>query len=249
VSAILPSSRSVQTNVTATAFVTLANAGNQTATGCTIALANQPSAIFSYQTTNASNAPTGAPNQPVDIPPWTPQSFMISVASGAAIDPTNLVFNMSCTNAAAAPTTVGLNTLLFSASTTPTPDVVTLTATATSDGYVHLSPANGTGAFAVATVNVGVSGTLVGSVDTGSASLPVTVNLCQTNPRTGACLSSIGPTVNVTIGPNETPTFAVFVSSQGAIAADPANKRIFVRFKDQATGATRGSSSVAVTTN
>jgi hypothetical protein len=247
VSAVLPGSRSVQTSATATAFATIINAGNQTASSCSIALSGQSSASLSYQTTNAANAATGQLNQPVDIPAGAAQSFVISVTSSAAMSPANLGFNMACANAAAAPITTGLNTLLFAASTAPTPDVVTLTVTASNDGYVHLS--SGSGAFAVATVNVGVSGTVIGSTDTGSASLPVTLNLCQTNPRTGACISAVGPTVTVTIGPNETPTFAVFVSGQGTIAPDPANKRIFIRFKDQATGATRGSSSVAVTTN
>ncbi len=249
VSAVLPGSRSVQTNVTATAFATIINAGSQTATGCSIAMSSSTSASFSYQTANASNQLTGTPNTPVDIPAGAAQSFVISINPSAPIDPANLGFDMACSNAAEAPITTGLNTLLFSASTTPTPDVVTLTATSTNDGYVHVSTASGAGAFAVATVNVGVSGTLVGSADTGSATLPITLNLCQTNPSTGACISSVGPTVSVTIGPNETPTFAVFVSSQGSIAPDPANKRIFVRFKDNATGVTRGSSSVAVTTN
>jgi len=61
------------------------------------------------------------------------------------------------------------------------------------------------------------------------------------------CISAIGPSVNVQINAGETPTFAVFVLSQGPIAFDPANSRVFVRYKDQA-GAVRGATSVAVRT-
>ena len=105
-----------------------------------------------------------------------------------------------------------------------------------------------TGAFAVATDNLGASGNIVASADTGVAALPLTLSLCQTDPNSGACISAVGPTVSVTIGANQTPTFSVFVTVQAQIPPSPANKRIFIRFKD-AGGVTRGSSSVAVTTN
>ena len=56
------------------------------------------------------------------------------------------------------------------------------------------------------------------------------------------------------INTNETPTFAVFVSSSTPVPFDPATRRIFVRFKENATCetvsgmVTRGATSVAVTT-
>ena len=247
VSAVLPSSRSVQVGKAATAFATIINTGTQTATGCSIARSTSIPANFSYQATNsATNAPTGSPNQPTNIPPNSAQSFVFAVTPTGTFNPTDVAFNMSCSNSSApAPTTTGLNTLLLSSSSTPTPDIVTLTATVRGDGYVHIS--GGSGAFAVATSNVSVSGTLTASADTGTASLPVTLNVCQTNPSTGACLSPPQSQVQVTIGANQTPTFAVFVSTQSTIANDPANNRIFIRFRD-AGGNTRGSSSVAVTT-
>jgi hypothetical protein len=105
----------------------------------------------------------------------------------------------------------------------------------------------GTGAFAVATVNVGASGSITASADTGSASLPVNISLCQTDSATGQCISAIGPTATTQINANATPTFGIFVQGNGNVPFDPATNRIFVRFKDGGN-VTRGSTSVAVRT-
>jgi hypothetical protein len=156
-------------------------------------------------------------------------------------------FSFDCANTEPAPITTGLNTLLLSASNTPVPDIVALAATTTNDGIVNIPGTNGTGAFAVATVNVGASGTITASGDTGAATLPVNISLCQTDPANGQCISSIGPTVTTKINANATPTFAIFVQGNGNVAFDPATNRVFVRFKD-GSGVTRGSTSVAVRT-
>jgi hypothetical protein len=247
VSAVLPASRSVLVNATATAFATIVNAGAQVANGCTLALASPISAAFSYQTTSAAtNQPTGSPNQPAAIAVGGSQSFIFSITPTAFLNPTDVGLTMQCANAPAAPSTVGLNTLLLSASTTPTLDIVALAATAQNDGYVHIGAGQGAGAFALATVNLGASGTVTASADTGTTKLPLTVTLCQTNPATGQCLSPAGPTAQLVIDTNDTPTFSIFVNSTASISPDPANSRIFVRFRDSG-GATRGSTSVAVT--
>ena len=49
------------------------------------------------------------------------------------------------------------------------------------------------------------------------------------------------------INANATPTFGIFVQSNGTVPFDPAANRIFVRFKD-GDNVTRGSTSVAVRT-
>jgi predicted Zn-dependent protease len=246
VSAVLPASRSVQVNAAATAFATIVNAGTQAGTGCSIGLASQIAANFSYQTTSAAtNQAVGSPNTPASIPVNGSQSFIISVTPTAFLNPTNVAFTMQCSNAPAASSTVGLNTLLLSASNAPTPDIVALAATAQNDGYVHVG--TGSGAFALATVNLGAAATLAVSADTGTTSLPaLTLTLCQTNPSTGQCITPIGASVQSVINTNETPTFSIFVNSTASISPDPANRRIFVRFRDSG-GATRGSTSVAVT--
>jgi hypothetical protein len=215
------------------------------ATGCGISVLTGIAANFSYQATDPANQPVANPNTPVNIGAGAAQSFVISLTPTAAIAPTDVQFSFDCSNTNPAPINVGLNTLLFSASAAPVPDIVALAAA--SGGIVDIPGATGTGAFAVATVNVGAAGTMTASADAGNTTLPVVINLCQTNPATGQCISMIGPSVITQINANATPTFAVFVQGNGNVPFDPAGNRIFLRFKD-AGGVTRGSTSVAVRT-
>jgi enamine deaminase RidA (YjgF/YER057c/UK114 family) len=143
--------------------------------------------------------------------------------------------------------TFGLDTLLYSASATPVPDVVALAATAMNDGILHITGTTGSNAFAVATVNVGATAQITATANTGAATLPLAISLCQTNPMTGQCTSSIGPSVTTTINANATPTFAIFATVSGQVPFVPQTNRIFVGFSD-ATGTVRGSTSVAVQT-
>ena len=247
VAAVLPSSRSVQVGATATAFATIINAGSATAILCAPTLVTGLPATFTYQTTDpTTNQVIGSPNTPISVGAGAIQSFVVALTPTAAIAPTDVQFNFDCANTDPAPINVGLNTLLLSASVTPVPDIVALAATATNDGVVNIPGTNGTGAFAVATVNVGASANITASADTGGASIPVNLFICQTDPGTGACLASPASSVTTTINPNATPTFAVFVQGGGTVTFDPAAKRIFVRFSSG--GVTRGSTSVAVRT-
>lgn len=249
VSAVLPQSRSVQVGATATAFATVINTAASTASGCSIVPATTLPATFVYQTTNPqTNALSGSPNTPVNIPGNNgAQSFLIAVKPTAAFAPIETTFNFACTGVAAAPIFSGLNTLLVSASTTPTPDLVALAATTQNDGIVHLAGSPAQGAFAVATVNVGSSSAITVTANTGTASLPLSISLCQTNPQSGQCLQPPSATVTTTIGANATPTFAIFVSASSSVPFSPADNRILVTFADS-TNAIRGETSVAVLT-
>jgi hypothetical protein len=249
VAAVLPASRSVAVNGTATAFATIINAGTTTATACSIAPTSTLPLTFHYQTTNPStNALTGKVDTPVDIAAGASQTFVIALTPTAVIDPTNATFAFGfCTGTAPAPVVIGLNTLLLSGSTSPTPDVVALSATATNDGILHVPGSSGTGAFATATVNVGTGDTITASANTGSATLPLALTICQTNPQNGQCQAAPAATVTTTINPNATPTFSIFGTASGTIPFDPANSRIFVVFSDS-SNAVRGETSVAVET-
>ena len=141
--------------------------------------------------------------------------------------PTDIQLSFDCANTDPAPIISGLNTLLFSASATPTPDIMALVATLSGDGIVNIPGTNGTGVFAVATVNMGAGDTLTVSADTGGASLPVNVFICQTDPQTSACLSPPANSVTTMILSNETPTFGVFVAADGDISFFPEINRIF----------------------
>jgi polyhydroxybutyrate depolymerase len=245
--AALPGSRSVVVGTPATAFATIINPTGQTASAVGISLATSVPADFAFRTTDPStNQATGAPNTPVDIPSGQSRTFVIAVTPRGSFGPTELTFSYAGSNTLPAPTLPGINTLLLSASATPVPDVVALAATLGGNGIVDV-PGSGTGVFSVATVNLGVGGTIDVSADTGSTALPVTVTLCQTNPATGACTSPVQPSVTTQINTGETPTFGVFVKTDGIVAFDPGVNRIYVRFKD-AGEITRGATSVAVRT-
>jgi CSLREA domain-containing protein len=248
VAAVLPSSRSVQVNTPAAAFATVINTGQAIATGCSIAPLTSLPASFVYQTTDpATNQVIGFPNTPVNIAAGAAQSFVFALTPTAPIASTDVQFSFDCADTDPAPVNVGLNTFLVSASDTPVSDIVALAVTLSNDGIVNIPGTNGAGAFAVATVNLGATETITASADTGTASLPLNISLCQTEPATGQCMSVIGPTVTTAINANATPTFGIFVHGNGNVPFDPAVNRIFVRFKD-GDGVTRGSTSVAVRT-
>jgi streptogramin lyase len=232
---------------TATAFATVINTGSSAATGCAITPTTPVPASFVYQTTNpATNALTGSANTPASIAAGAAQTFVIAFTPNAGFVPNNVTLGFSCAGLAAAPSNTGLNTLLLSATAGPVPDIVALAASV-DPGIVDIPGANGTGAFAVATVNVGASGTITATANTGSATLPVALTICQTNPTTGVCLASPGASASATINAGNTPTFAIFVAGSDSVPFNPANSRVFVSFAD-ANGIVRGSTSVAVRT-
>ena len=247
--ATLPTSRSVQVNTAATAFATIINGGSMPALGCSIALGTGGiPAAFSYQPTDAQNQAMGPANTPVDIPANLGlQNFVIGVTSSAPIPPTDLVFTFDCTTSEPAAVISGVNTLLFSASATPVPDIVALAATADNDGIVKIPGAAGIGVFAVASVNVGAPGSITATADTGSAVLPVILSVCRTDPITAQCLSPPDASATADIGTGGTPTFSIFVTGTGVVPFDPAVHRVRVLFKD-ASNELRGATSVAVQT-
>ncbi len=192
VSSVLPTSRSVEVGVPATAFATIINTDSETASACTIAPVNGPSGTFLYQTTDpATKALTGTPNTPVDIPGNNgSQSFLFAITPDAPFDSAEveLDFDFDCADTGPAAVVPGLNTLLMSASSTPVPDIIALAATLTMNGMIELPGLAGSNAFAVATSNVGAAGAITASADTGTAVLPVSLFICQTE-ATGACLA------------------------------------------------------------
>jgi hypothetical protein len=252
-SALLPVSRSALVGFPVTVFGTMINAGLSLATGCAIALAGgaPPGLSLFYQTTDpATNQVTGTPNTPVDLAPGAAQSFLLALTPSAAFAATDLPLTFDCVNSPPSGVLLGINTLLLSASLTPVPDVIALAATLENDGIVNISGPSGIGFFAVASVNVGATGTITVTADTGGAAVPVTVTLCQTDPGSGICLSPPAESVTTIIAGNAMPTFAIFVQGMGSpVPFDPALNRVFVRFREGGSGGTmRGATSVAMKT-
>ena len=192
--AVLPSSRSVQVGTPATAFATIINTDSNMATGCTISPITSIPATFTFQTTDpATNQVTGPPNTPVDIPAGAAQSFVFALTPTAPMAPTDVQLSFDCDNTDPALVIPGLNTLLFSASSTPTPDLMALAATLSGDGIVNIPGPNGTGVFALATVNMGAGDTITVLADTGGAILPV--NILSVRPIRKAALAYRHPPI------------------------------------------------------
>lgn len=242
-SATLPASRSVQVGDVATFFGTIINAGSVTADGCRIELLSPIDASFSYQAANASNQVVGDPDAPVSIPAGGAQAFLLKLTPNTIIDPLEVEFTFTCDNDGPAPNFPGLNTLLFSASDLPTPDMVAQAETVSGDGISIIPPREQLGFFSVASVNVGSPGTLEVTAR-GTGTQPTALFICQTDPLTGVCLEPPALSATTTVGALDTPTYAVFLGDANAkIPFDPAGNRVIVEFREN--GVIKGATSVA----
>jgi alpha-tubulin suppressor-like RCC1 family protein len=246
---VLPTARSIATGATATAFATMINTGAVAATACSLALPPGFPANFSYQITNATNALTGTPDTPVNIAAGAAQGFFLAVTPLVDLNSTELAIVFDCTNTPTTITVPGLNTLLLSASSTPSPDLISIGSTPSGDGIASIPGATGSTAFGAATINIGAAGTITASVDDNGRGLALTALLCVTNPNTGACTNPATPAASATfaLAANASATVAVFVTGTGTVPFDPGANRLFLRFKT-ADGVTRGATSVAVRT-
>jgi len=249
--AVLPSSRSGREGAVVTAFVTILNAGAAPAEQCAIGLLESVPATLSYQATNpATNELIGAPDTPVSIPVAGGASFIISLRLDGVFDPLDAGLAFQCANAPPVIPLAGINTLLLSSSASPIADVIALVATPSNDGIVRLN-SQGVGFFSVSSINVGDSASISVSAETFGDAIPVSVQICQTDPATAVCLNPSTPTsmpVDLTIASGDAPTFSVFANASSTISADAAKRRIRVVFTDSG-GDVRGATSVAVQSN
>ena len=252
VAAILPGGRAVQVNTPATVFATIINTSATTLGGCSIAKPSTASASlnFTYQTTNpATNAVTGTANTPVSIGANGSQTFVLAMQSASPLTLASGALIFGCGAGQTAPTIAGVNTIDLVISGSPIADVIALSATASKDGIVTVPFSNKqAGAFSVASINIGKADTLRVQPDTGSATLPLALTVCQTNPSTGACLGNAAASVTTTINTSDTPTFAIFATTTAQIPFSPGTARIYLRFFDSG-GGQHGSTSVAVKTS
>jgi len=248
VAAVLPNSRSVLVDETATAFATIINPTSETMRRCgVLPPLNFIGATFGFQTTDpATNALTGFRFGRVDIPPNAAQTFIFDYVPRSEIEPIDLEMRFDCQNSLPALSIPGVNTLLFSGSATPVADIIALVASPSGDGILRLPNTTGSAAFSVATVNIGSNAGIVASVDNGSANAPISFSICETNPVNAQCLTPPATEIETSVAADATPTFSVFVTANGAVPLDPANNRIRVRFLEE--GVVRGSTSIAVQT-
>ena len=251
VSAILPGSRSVQVGTPATVFATIINGGRNNLGGCQPLLT--PSAAgavaLDYQTTDpATNKVTGTANAPATLAAGASQSFVLAFKATAPFSAGALPLVYQCSGVTQAPNTPGVNTidLLFSA--IPVPDIIAQSATLSHDGIVTVPLSQNQGsAFAVATSNVGIAAPIVVSADTGGATLPLTAQVCQSNPANAQCLQPPAQSIQVNFPAGATSTFSIFVRASAPVDFVPETSRIFARFNGT-DGMSHGSTSVAVRT-
>jgi hypothetical protein len=248
VASLLPSSHAVQVGVPATFFATIINAGTSEASQVGIALASiQSQALLTFNATAcASNAVIGGDNVRVNIAAGDRACFVVRLTAIGALGPTEVSFTFAGTNTTPAPTLPGVNTLMLVASTTPAPDLVALVVTATGDGILTLAGPAGSGAFSVATANVGASALITATANTHGLNLPLTVLICESDPVTAACKATPAGSVTAQANGGQTLTFSVFALAEGPVAFDPAVNRIFVEWS--LGGVLVGRTSVAVRT-
>ncbi len=243
VSAVLPASRSVQVGNPATFFAVIANASTSEATNCRVSPSIGPLGEFSYTRTDpATNAVIGSPDLPFDIPAGSNQTLVLSVIPSLELPTSDVPLDYRCATGNPATSVIGVNTLLLSASTEPTADIVGLTTVVD-----LIAPEGDTSLFAVASVNLGVTDNITVSLDTGGVPVPVNINLCQTDPLTGACSGPVGPETTLAYPAMGTATFAVFAQPTAQIENNPNAHRIFIRFADSA-GNVRGATTTAIRT-
>jgi hypothetical protein len=182
----------------------------------------------------------------VTIPANAGQSFVLSFTTPTALSDLAQGLAFACDGVTNAAAIEGVDMVDLTFSATPIADIVALAATASNNGILQI-PQGAAAAFAVASVNVGATGTLTVSTDLAGAALPIATTLCQTNPSNGQCLAPPAASASVTIEANATPTFSVFATASGVVPFAPAASRVFLRFSD-ANGQPHGSTSVAVMT-
>lgn len=247
VSSVLPLSRSAQVGTTVTAFATILNSGTDAVSNCSLAPNTPLDAGFFFNSADpATNAIVGETNAGTDIAAGASASFVFGFTPTDAIDPVDVSIRFGCDGVAPVSVLPGINTFALSASIDPVPDVVALAATASLDGVLRIADVAAPGAFAVASINLGVGGDITVTAVSAGDPLPLTLSLCETD-ATGQCINPTVPAASVTttVASNATPTFSIFASASEAIAFAPGNNRIAVEFSDD-TGVLRGSTGVAI---
>jgi M6 family metalloprotease-like protein len=244
VNSVLPTSRSVPVSATATIFNTIINAGSNPATGITLSMNPAPAGTFVYLQTNcATNAIIGSPNPTLDLAPGGVLCYVLSFTPSASFVATNVHIRAQAGNAPSTNLLIGINTWLLRSTIVAESDIIALTTTTD----FHQVMCSGVNVFAVALSNVGVaaSGDITVLANTGTAVLPLSILIQETDPGTGVV---IGDNILQNVGAGENRTVAVFVTINGCVAFDPAVNRIFIEFRDASNNVV-GSTSTAVSTN
>lgn len=252
-SAVIPSGSAIQLGSTTQTWGAIINSGSQTAFNCKVSLATPVPVTLGYRPVSGAvqNPSFTRPiNTPIDVPAGGVQVFLVTMTPTQAMAPTDVAFNFSCDNAAAAKIVPTLNTFILSASATPVPNVLALVGT-TQDGNPNedamVDMYGGSGQFVVATSNIGSGGTVTvsGQLYSGFAGPAPALTVCQVAPGSTNCIAPPAPSVAVTLTGADQPAFMFFVAASGDVPDSPETNRILVRFKDS-NGVVRGGTQTAI---
>ncbi|MEE2565844.1 beta strand repeat-containing protein [Hyphobacterium marinum] len=258
VAATLPGARSGFVGGTdITVFMSVVSRATTPAQACRVTAPNDAPFTLTYRQINAQNEAVGDANPLFDLANGGGINFVLALTPSQATPAAGYLFQpqIACENADLAPIE-GVNSVLVSIGAAPVPDILSIGATPSADGVVRIpETGNRINFLSAAAVNIGVGdgsaganeATVTASVDTGAASLPVTLEVCETAP-TGGCITPRGETeVTSVFAQNAAKFFAVFVRANGeeTVPFNPASARVFLRFAD-ASGAIRSVTSAAI---
>jgi Subtilase family len=258
VAAVLPGARSGYVGgPPMTIFMSVVSRATTPAQGCRVAEQVGAPATLAYRELDANRQLVDGPNSPMfDLPAGGSVNLVIALTPTSTTSADGYVFRpqITCENANLTEI-VGVNTVQISIGLAPVPDLVSIGATVSGDGVIRIpTTGNRINFMSAAALNIGSGdgsgnadqATITMSADTGSATLPVTIQVCETGTN-GACLAARSSSVTSVFNGTTARTFAVFVRiNEGAfIPFSPANNRVFMRFRD-ANGVLRSSYSAAV---
>ncbi len=243
---MLPSSRSVTIGETATVFGTALSSVSQT--DCELVLGEgAPGATLSWRLLDSSNQLTADPENahfPLTgassaNPGGVPQNLLVAISSPAELSNADVDIFTRCANTDPNPAFdfyrnplfPGVNTLLLNVSAVPTPDILVIGESLTADGYVRIPTAGARQPAAIAAVNIGAAGNVTVTANTGDISLPVILNLCETDAN-GVCTGPRAESLEVAFATDQIRTFNIFVQSDGrhGVANLPGLARVYFEF-------------------
>ena len=257
VAATLPGARSGYVGgPTLSAFLSVVSRAATPAQSCQATAPGDAPFTLTYRALDSDGNPTGPDNPVFDIEAGGALSFVIGMVPTAQTEDGGYDYlpMVVCENAELDPI-VGVNSISLNIGPAPTPDILSISATPSGDGVIRIPGPGRTFFMTAAAVNIGIGDgsagpdqvTLEVTADTGEASLPVELEICQIDIGS-VCISPRAESVTTLMDQNDPLYFAVFVRdvSTGGIPFDPANSRVFLRFSD-ADGVLRSSTSAAVT--
>lgn len=206
--AVLPNSRTVLFGRPGTAFMTLINPARfPAARNCRIGFTTFFGGHFEYRLTDSNNAPYGDPNPVFDLEPGASQSFVLSftASSPSSQEPP---FTYLCDNVVPREDPRGADQFVLRTSAAPEPDIIAIAITPTQDGVINVPKRSVFRAFSVAAMNIGAA---IEEVPVRLEQFSLHMEVCETNPQTGECISARTPYLNTSFAQNQVRTFSVFV--------------------------------------